>query len=368
MARVIYYPLGNADSCLIKSDAGSLFIWDFADMRDPGDPEDKRIALDESLRDDIGWPDCKEVDVLAVTHGDNDHLKGIPNTFWLNHAEKYQGEDRVKIKELWVPAALIVEEGSEDDTRVIRAEARHRFLEKKGIRVFAHPEHLKDWLEKKGKKLADYIELICDAGRLVPGWSIEGNGIEFFVHSPFAERTADGLLDRNDNCLVMQITIRSGGNDTRLLATADSVCEEWSRIINVTRSHDRDARLAWDIFKIPHHCSYLAMAEEKGEEKTTPTAEFKWLLGQGTKRSIMISTSKPIPEETTEQPPHIQTHRRYKDTEQELDAELIVTMEHPNKKSPKRLIIEIDANGPTLKKESIGAFATITSRKSPRVG
>ena len=39
-----------------------------------------------------------------------------------------------------VPAALIVEEGSEDETKIIRAEARHRFLNKDGIRVFSRPE------------------------------------------------------------------------------------------------------------------------------------------------------------------------------------------------------------------------------------
>ena len=79
----------------------------------------------------------------------------------------------MKFKELSVPAALIVEEGAEDDTRVIRTEARHRFLQKSGIKVFARPEHLKVWLESKGKKLADYQHLIVDAGRCVPGFTLE---------------------------------------------------------------------------------------------------------------------------------------------------------------------------------------------------
>jgi hypothetical protein len=162
------------------------------------------------LKEDINWPKNKTIDVLAISHGDMDHIKGISNSFWLDHAEKYQGDDRIKIKELWVPAALIEEEDSKDDTRILRAEARHRFLNKQGIKVFARPEHLKKWLESKGKKLSDYLDLICDAGKIVPGWTLDRNGIEFFAHSPFAEKTEDGPLDRNTNCLIMQVSICTG--------------------------------------------------------------------------------------------------------------------------------------------------------------
>jgi hypothetical protein len=368
MAKVTFYPLGNADCCLIVTDSSKLFTFDFADTYVMQDKGDKRMPLAKNFKDDIGWPDRKDVDVLAITHGDNDHVKGIPDTFWLDHAIKYQGEGRVKIKEMWVPAALIVEEGSEDDTKVVRAEAQHRFLSRKGIRVFARPEHLKDWLEKRGKELSDYRDIITDAGRIVPGVSLDNDGIEFFVHSPFAQRTEDGLLDRNDNCLVMQATIRSGSRDARFLITADSVSENWNRIVNITRAHKNDHRLAWDIFKVPHHCSYLSMSEEKGRYKTKPTPEFVWLLSQGTERSIVVSTSCPIPSETTDLPPHVETYRRYKETTDALDADLVVTMEHPSKANPKRLIINIDGNGPTLKREIVSAVTAVTSTQSPRMG
>src|SRR5271165_2401880 len=153
MSDLTFYPLGNADCCLIRLSSGALFVFDYADTHNPDDNGDKRVPLQQNFRGDIGWPDQKEVHVLAITHGDNDHVKGIPDTFWLDHAQKYQGADRVRFKELWVPAALIVEEGAEDDTKIVRAEARYRFLNKKGIRVFARPEHLRDWLERQGKNL-----------------------------------------------------------------------------------------------------------------------------------------------------------------------------------------------------------------------
>lgn len=367
MAKVTFYPLGNADCCLIEVNS-RLFVFDYADKRNADDPDDKRIDLKQAFQEDIGFPKRKYVDVLAFTHGDDDHVRKTPEVFWLEHATKYQGPDRIKANEMWVPAAMIVEEGSEDDTKILRAEARHRFLNKKGIRVFSRPERLRTWLSERGLKLEDYRHLITDAGQVVPSYNVTEHDIEFFVHSPFALRENGGILDRNENCIVMQAVIRAGGRDTRFLITADSTSEPWQKMVKITRGHGNDHRLAWDIFKIPHHCSYLSMSDEKGSDKTTPTEEFKWLLEQGTTRSVMISSSCEIPAETTDQPPHVETYRRYSETRDDLDAELVVTMENPTKTQPKRTVITIDGNGPTLTKEAFGAGIAITTTRSPRVG
>lgn len=372
MTGITYYPLGNAGGAFITTEQHKRFIFDFADMRDPNDVADKRIDLPTALKDDLGWPDVKEVDVLAITHGDNDHVKGIPENFWLEHAGKYQSDDRIKFKELWVPAALIVEEGSEDDTRVVRAEARHRFLKKEGIRVFSRPEKLRAWLETKGKDLEDYRHLITDAGQLVPNFSLEGDGIEFFVHSPFAHRHEQGIEDRNQNCLVMQAVMRSGGRDTRILLTADSIADDWQHMVSITEAHGNEERLSWDVFGIPHHCSYLSMAKAKvdheNDEKTTPTPEFEWLLSQGSPGSIMVSQSKQILAETTTQPAHVETYRRYKETADAFDGDLIVTMEHPSKEKPGRTVVEIGGDGPTVKKGVITSGVSAATTRPPRMG
>ena len=63
--------------------------------------------------------------------------------------EKYQGGDRVPIPELWVPAAMLLEEGTHenraDEFIIWRQEARHRLRQGKGIRVFSKPEKLRSW-------------------------------------------------------------------------------------------------------------------------------------------------------------------------------------------------------------------------------
>jgi hypothetical protein len=193
--------------------------------------------------------------------------------------------------------------------------------------------------------------------------------LNFLPNSPFGHRQEDGtVLDRNDNCLVMQAVIRSNGKDTRFLITADSTADAWEAMVTITRAHKNDHRLAWDVFKLPHHCSYRSMAYEKGTAKTVPTPEFEWLLSQGANDAVMVSTSDIIPAGDTTQPPHVQTYRRYKETADSLDAELKVTMEYPSKASPDRLFIKIGGMGATLEKSAITAGVTITTNRSPRMG
>jgi hypothetical protein len=51
-----------------------------------------------------------------------------------------------------------------------------------------------------------------------------------------------------------------------------------------------------------------------------------------------------------------------------VNGEFIVTMEHPSKDKPAKLVINIDRVGATAVKSSLGAAAIITSRPAPRAG
>jgi len=384
MAKIIFYPLDNADSYLVTTDKGTIFAFDYAVSHDPNNSENRCIDLRKAFREDIGWPNRNYVDVFGVTHGDDDHVRGIRDNFWLEHAKMYQGEDRVKFTELWVPAALLTEE-AEDHTKIIRAEARYRFWNKKGIRVFSRPAKLKAWVEKQGKRWEDYEHLVTNAGQWVPGFSlseINNTGISFFVHSPFGERQKDAVLDRNEKCLVFQATIRAATGavsaDTRFMITGDVPQAELSEIVKITEAHaevdpTRKDRLRWDVYKIPHHSSYGSLGPEKGTTKTEPTPEIAKLLDEyGSPNGVMVSSSKKIPSESNKDadkmPPHRQAYNRYKETADALDADLFVTMEHPSIPNPARLVITVDGHGPRAEKTSPRSAVAVTSTQSPRMG
>jgi hypothetical protein len=121
-----------------------------------------------------------------------------------------------------------------------------------------------------------------------------------------------------------------------------------------SKHHGNQDRLLWDIFKIPHHCSYKSIGPEKGVDVTKPTDEVKWLCEtQGRERSIMMSTSCSIPSKGSEedldpQPPHRQAAAYYRSVADLKDGQFKVTMDLPSKSKPKPSTIEITDRGAQL--------------------
>lgn len=364
------FPLGNADCTRIELANGKTLLFDYANMRCEDDPNDKRCNLPKLLRDRLSATGKDYYDVVAYTHLDNDHICGSPHFFYFEHAGKYQSDGRVKIRELWVPAAAITEEGCEDDARVIRAEARYRFTEGRGIRVFSRPDHLKAWAETAGIDLETRRHLIVDAGTLVPGFALGSDGLEVFVHSPFAERTDGVVIDRNDSSIVVQATFQVDAALTRMLLMSDITHENISGIVRVTKYHGNEARLQHDIAKLPHHCSYTAVSPEKGEEETVPVEEARWLFeDQAQTASVFVSTSKPIPADDADvQPQHRQTANFYKRAVSKVSGQFKVTMEHPSQSAPEPLVIEIGRWGGNIKKKPALGAAAVVSTPAPRSG
>lgn len=364
-----FFNLGNADCCRIDLAGGQKLLFDYAAMRNPEDPGDLRVDLPTALREDLGQRTA--FDVVAFTHADNDHTCGAADFFHLEHSATYQGGDRVHIRDLWVPAAFIVESSDDlkPDAKALQAEARHRLKRGSGIRVFSRPARLEAWLKRQGLTLRDRAHLITDAGRPVPGYSLDGQGVELFVHSPFAHRLDGQLLDRNDCSLVLQATFRTAAQPVRLILSADISHDILSELIAITRAHRNDERLRWDVFKLPHHCSYTSLSAEKGADETTPAPLIRWLFEeQGEPGGVIVSTSDPIPPEDTIQPPHRQAAAYYRRIARAHDYQFVVTMEHPSKQRPEPLVITIDQAGATPRKRNPGSGGIITSRPAPRAG
>jgi hypothetical protein len=370
-ATLTFHPLGNADCTRIDLADGKKMLVDYADMRNDDEPFDKRIDLPEELWADLRAAKRNCYDVVCFTHLDDDHCCGAGDFFWLQHALKYQGEGRVRINELWVPAAAILEDGCEDSARIVRQEARHRLKTGSGIRVFSRPAKLKKWLEDNGLTLEARAHLITDAGQYVPGFSKSGSErAEFFIHSPFGWRQNESeVVDRNQDSVVFQATFLEGGRETYALFMSDIDHESIEQIVTTTKRHGRDDRLLWDIFKIAHHCSYTAIGPEKGGDRTEPTAEVEWLCEtQGRDRCTMVSTSKPMPmkgtpEDEDAQPPHRQAGNYYQHVAYMKDGQFKVTMEYPAKSRPKPMQVEITDRGARLLTVSatVGAASIVST-------
>ncbi len=376
MHKLTFHPLGNADSTLVDLENGKKILIDYGDERDPKNPQDKRIDLAETLRSDLKKSGKDSFDVNVFTHLDSDHINRSSEFFEFDHARKYQGGDRVKMPMMWVPAAAILENGNDRDARVIQAEAKWRLENNYGIRVFSSPGMLDGWFATKKIKPADRAHLITNAGETVEGFSLADDGVEIFCHSPFATRSDQGkLLDRNKDAIALHATFLSGGRYSRALFLSDLTYDVIADIVRVTEWHgkkdpSRLQRLMWDVQKISHHCSYTALAEDKGTNKTKPDPYVDRLFRDyGQEHGVIVSTSKPIPTDDSDiQPPHRQAANYYRDVAQDEFREFKVTMENPNKTSPKPLVIKIDGMGVAVEKQVIVGGASIISSPAPRAG
>ena len=256
MHKLTLYPLGNADSYRVDLENGKKLLFDYADKRNPSDPKDKRAKLPDELRADLSSVQRDYYDIVAFTHFDDDHVCGAPSFFELEHATKYQGLGRTKIRELWVPAWAITESPTDlcEDGRVMQAEARYRLKQGRGIRVFSRPEGLRMWLEAQGLTLESRQALITDAGVPVPGWGVgDGQGVEFFVHSPFATRQNDGTFaDRNTNCLVLHATFASW----RLFFSCTSSSVTYCSVGEAIRQEPSGSSKSWMDVPLRVHLSF----------------------------------------------------------------------------------------------------------------
>lgn len=378
--QIIMYPVGNGDTTQIILAKGRRVLFDYNHCKAGEEEADPRINLKKRLTEDLKEAKRDYYDMVAFTHADLDHICGSTDFFELRHAAKYQGNGRIKINELWVPAAMLIEEVTReqqsDEFALWRKEARHRLLEGKGIKIFSHPQAVDNWLhpelEKRGEAKTSRDHLFVDAGKVVDGFSLSDDGVEFFCHSPFIKHCDDGDIIRNDASLVFNVRMRADGADYDFLQIGDSCWDVLEDIVEITKKHGNEDRLRYNLYNIPHHCSYLCLSDEKGEKETDPKPGVKELLLYGKKDAYIVSSSYPIPDSKDMykevQPPHIQARKAYETYLEKINGrKFVVTMEEPNAAKPEPLKFEVSSGGVSWVKAIAGAPAILSS-SPPRAG
>lgn len=376
--KLFFYPVNNGDSCQIVLENKRRILLDYRQYPNSEDSDAKTIDLAKQLKSDLDAAGRDYFDVVAFTHADKDHIEGSTEFFHLDHASKYQGDQRVKVNELWVPAAMVLESASNDEQSeefvILRQEARHRLKKGEGIKIFSKPQEMIELMEKMDLNPSDYDHIFVDAGTLVDTFNLTEDQVEFFCHSPFIKHLEDGGKEvRNKAALIFNVRFSSSGGQYDFMAIGDSEYEVLEDIVSISTNHDNKDRLGWNILKATHHCSYKALSDEKGETETVPTDGVKDLLLAGKKDSYIVSSSKEIPSNSeayeSVQPPHIQARKCYERYLDEVGGrKFLVTMEEPSSDSPKPLEFTIGALGISWNKPVLSAATIITSTKPARAG
>src|SRR5689334_10639285 len=98
--QVIFYPVGNGDTTQLVMAAGRRVLFDFCHRGKSENADTPEIDLKKRLKDELKAANRDYFDVVAFTHADNDHIQGSTEFFELQHAKCYQGDGRIKIREL----------------------------------------------------------------------------------------------------------------------------------------------------------------------------------------------------------------------------------------------------------------------------
>jgi hypothetical protein len=232
--QIICYPVGNGDTTQIALSNEGRILLDYCHRQNGEDSETPEIDLNARLKEELQQAERDYFDIVGFPHADRDHIQGSTEFFELQHAEKYRGQGRIKIRCLWVPAAMLLEEAERDEQSeefcILRQEARHRLLEGKDILVFSKPTALAEWLEPKLKERGESANardhLFIDAGTIVPGLSLTKDGVEFFCHSPFIKHCDEGDVIRNSAALIFNIRFRSDHSHYDYLHIGDAAWED----------------------------------------------------------------------------------------------------------------------------------------------
>lgn len=382
MATVKFYPVGNGDTSLITLQNGKHILMDYRQHSLATDSTKPQFDIASDIKKTLKEAQKDTLEVLAFTHADKDHIEGSTEFFHLEHASKYQGDGRIKVDQLWVPAAMLLESVERDklssEFAIWRSEARYRLKNKTGIRVFSQPDELVKLVDSWEMDIGDLSDLIIDAGTIVDTFSLGRDNVEFFVHSPFMKHCEESGKDvkkvRNQASLIFNIRFNEGGEIYDYLAIGDSEWEVLEDIVSITKHYKNEDRLRWDLLNIPHHCSYLALSDEKGDDETEPKEKVAELLLLGNRDAYIICSSNAFDESTTEalnstQPPHLQAKRCYERYLRDVNGRsLIVTMENESKTTPKPITIEFTSSGLSKKSCQMTAALATAAATPARAG
>jgi beta-lactamase superfamily II metal-dependent hydrolase len=337
----VFWPIGTGDSTTVVIKDGVVVQVDLHHLVAAEDKEDPRTPLLDRLIPLLPKRNGKPYLALFVlTHPDQDHCRGFADLL-----------KRVTIGELWFTPRIFREYKKElcDDAVAFKKEAKRRVEEtiEEGelppsghrVRIFGYDELLEE----------EEFEGFPKNLLTVPGHAITGfDGVDYkesfraFVHAPFKD-DCDG--ERNDTSLALQITLKNGGARGRALLLGDLCYPTVKKIFEVSKANENDAKLWWNVFLAPHHCSKSVMYWKVDDKVTLQQDVLDMIAGAAKAPAYIVASSDPIPgsNESGDCPPHAKAKKRYMEIVE--GGHFLCTQEHPNETDPQPIVFRLNETG-----------------------
>lgn len=372
-----FYPVDNADTTLIKLKDDTTIMVD-CQFKDGDENSDgvkifpvKEDLLSSVLKDNSGNP---YIDLFINSHPHEDHCLGFKKNFYYGDPVDYKKSNRengeIIICELWV-TQMVFSKDLCDDAIAIQKEVKRR------KKLFE--DKTTGW-DSFGNRLRiigyNESDTTVEGLHYIPGSTVDSiNGKKkdaffFFIHAPFKNSLVSAQADKdiNQTSIVLQANFKtkSGGDVvSRVLLGGDADHYTWEQVLNKSKEKGNAARLEWDLFLTPHHCSWSFFNNTPYADNTEPKQYSLDILDYGLTNSHIIASSKKI-EDKEPNPPHFPAKEQY--VNKVGESRFKNTATHKGEKAPKPMIYFIDDDGFELEKSVLTAGAVLTSKPTPRAG
>lgn len=355
-ASIIYFPVGNGDTSLIRlSDDTNILIDCNITNKSTEDDEEKWYDLKDHLLK-ILRKDEKEIfhiDLFILTHPDQDHCRGFEDHFYIGDPNKFndsaESNKKIFVDELWFTPRIFLPQ--KEDSLCVSAqaflkEARRRIKVYKENKIQSKlPGNRLQIIGYSDNKLAGLEDIIIAPGSLTSHINADHKkDFSLFIHAHFRKDLDSEDSEKNETSVVFQARFVVDGEDRAGLALfgGDAQYEIWQDILY--RSDEED--LQWDLFLAPHHCSWTFFSDADYKDDPNPRKESLDLLANKRKGAIVIASCKTVKDDD-DNPPHYQAAQKYKEIVGEKN--FYVTMEYPSSDQPLPLEFEITKKGPQRK-------------------
>jgi hypothetical protein len=218
--KITFYPIGNGDMTLLQLESERTVLIDI-NIRQPGD-EVRDVA--EDLRDTLktdanGRP---YVDVMVLSHPDQDHCRGLREHFHLGPLSEYNDKatpKKIVIREMW-SSPLIFRRSSKknhtlcEDAKAWDAEAHRRVNRYKNYGIGKNGDRILVLGEDTDGKTDDLGDILVTEGQTVTHicGTYEPNFSGLLLAPLLADDDdEDEVLSKNESSVIMNYSIGIAG-------------------------------------------------------------------------------------------------------------------------------------------------------------
>ena len=360
-ATIMFFPVGNGDMTLVKTESGRNLLIDLNIRAAADDPDDDTLDVAKKLRDrldrDAAGRLC--VDSLLISHPDKDHCTGLRKHFHLGPPDEWSPKaDRIFIREIWSSPTVFRRASRRnvlcDDAKAFNAEARRRvkqFRETRGS--VGDGDRILILGEDEDGKTADLGAILVHVDQeftRVNGqndWSMKAR---LLGPLPKSSDDDDDTLSKNNSSTILRFSLAGGRipDKCRFLTGGDAEVAIWERLWQ--RHCQRTDWLSYDLLQTPHHCSWHSLSYDSWSdlgEDAKVCEDARNALSQTRNGATIVASSNPIKDDDND-PPCVRAKREYTSIADAADGSFKCVGEEPSEKSPDVMEFEIGAHGPRL--------------------